>query len=160
MSEQAGAALSPASGSFGGPSQIDLVNQGGRLEVISGRFVRQPGRGQLAHFGINRSEKVEFENLVVEGGDTTNDGTGASGPTNVLVGGKVTLTNVKVQGNRAVSGAGLSAFGGDLNSSGGSLTINGTLLRNAARGSEGQDGSSKSRCPFMFGGKTGRTPSF
>ncbi len=160
MSEQVGAALPPAAGSFGGPSQSDLVNQGGRLEVISGRFVRQPGRGQLVQFGINRSEKVEFENLVVEGGDATNDGSGASGPSNALAGGKVTLSNVKVQSNRAISGASLSAYGGDVNSSGGSLTINGTLLRNAALGSEGPHGSSKSRCPFMFGGKTGRTPSF
>lgn len=94
--------------------------------------------------------RVDFENVIIEGGQAVDDGTAGflPGSTNALgggilnQGGTVSLSNVIVQNNQAQGSNGHAALGGGIYSSGGSLIISGsTITNNQAVGSTGATGA-------------------
>ncbi len=97
-------------------------------------------------FQIANGATVQFENVIIEGGDAVDDGTAGAkaGSTAALGGGvlnnggNVSLTNAGVESNRAVGGTSQNAQGGGIYSAGGSLTLkNVTVEFNYADGGNG-----------------------
>jgi uncharacterized repeat protein (TIGR01451 family) len=96
---------------------------------------------------VNPGTTVQFENVIIEGGDARDNGGVGSTPAALgggllSNGGNVTMTNVAFMGDAAVGGAGQSAQGGGIYSAGGSVALsNVTFNRGGVAGGVGTVGS-------------------
>ncbi len=135
----------------------------GQLEITDTAGLTIQGQGQILDAGgHNRAFLIDkggtdvvFQNLTIQGGMATDDGTGGSntvaeGGGILDKGGSVTLSKVVLQSNKAVAGTGLNAYGGGIYAENGSLTIQSSLMQ--SNSVQGGDTSSPGNGGFAYGG--------
>ncbi len=139
-----------AQGNYNLSSQLSITT--GHSLVLQGQtgnaanVILDAGGANNRAFLLGAGTNVTFQNLTIQHGTAHDNGiapnTAAEGGAILDWGGNVTLSNVVVQNNQAVAGAGLAACGGGVWVSGGQLTItnNSVIKNNQALGGGGLSG--------------------
>jgi uncharacterized repeat protein (TIGR01451 family) len=114
---------------------------------------------------VNPGTTVIFKNLVIEGGNTQDNGTAGAAAGSTIAegggllnnGGNVTMTNVTIKADFALGGAGQSAQGGGIYSVNGTLTLNNVALKADAAFGGSNGGNAQGAGLYLSGGTANLT---